>query len=172
MKLSIRKCVMDDLVSLREFSYKTFNDNFKHMNTPIIMKAYLDQAFDMSKLRDELSNRDSVFYFLYVDGQLSGYLKLNEDSAQTDIYDPQSLEIERIYLTKELRGKGLGSILMNKAIDVGQKRNKSYIWLGVWEKNEKAISFYKNNGFYVIGKHPFFMGEEEQTDFIMRKDLL
>jgi len=50
-------------------------------------------------------------------------------------------------------------------------RKKSYVWLGVWEKNDKAILFYRKNGFYEVGTHFFFMGEEKQTDFIMRKDL-
>lgn len=172
MKLTIRECVMDDLLSLREISYKTYNDTFRQMNTPSNMKAYNEKAFDIDKLRGELSNRHSFFYFLYSDEELSGYLKLNEYKAQTDIYDPQSLEIERIYVTKEFQGKGLGNTLINKAIDVAKIREKLYVWLGVWEKNNKAIQFYKRNGFYVIGKHSFFMGEEEQTDFIMRKDLL
>lgn len=135
------------------------------------MKAYLEHAYDIGKLRDELSNSSSNFYFLYTDEELSGYLKLNEYKAQTDIYDAKSLEIERIYVTKEFQGKGLGSILMNKAIDIANIRKKSYIWLGVWEKNDKAILFYKKNGFFVIGNHSFFMGEEEQTDFVMRKNL-
>jgi ribosomal protein S18 acetylase RimI-like enzyme len=75
-------------------------------------------------------------------------------------------------LTKEFQGKGLGLVLLSKAIAVANTLTKSYIWLGVWEKNDKAILFYKKNGFYIIGKHPFLMGEEEQTDFIMRKDLI
>jgi diamine N-acetyltransferase len=172
MKLIFRECVIDDLVTLRELSCKTYSDTFEHMNTPSNMKAYLEQAYDIGKLRGELSNINSTFYFLYNDEKLSGYLKLNEHKAQTDIYDPQSLEIERIYVTKEFQGRGLGSVLMNKAIDIANIQEKSYIWLGVWEKNDKAILFYKKNGFYVIGKHSFFMGEEEQTDFIMRKDLI
>jgi ribosomal protein S18 acetylase RimI-like enzyme len=113
----------------------------------------------------------SNFYFLYADGELSGYIKLNEHKAQTDIYDPQSLEIERIYVQQESQGIGLGSALLRKAINIAETREKSYIWLGVWERNHKAIQFYKKNGFYEIGKHSFFMGEEEQTDYIMRKDL-
>lgn len=163
--------MMEDLLTLREFSYKTYNDTFRHMNTPSNMKAYLEQAFDSNKLRNELSNSNSIFYFLYADEKLAGYLKLNEYNAQTDIYDPQSLEIERIYIAEEFQGKGLGSTLMNKAIDVANLREKLYVWLGVWEKNDKALRFYKNNGFYVKGKHSFFMGEEEQVDFIMCKDL-
>lgn len=163
---------MDDLVTLRELSRKTYSDTFGHMNTPSNLKDYLKQAYDIDKLRDELSNSNSTFYFLYANEKLSGYIKLNEYKAQTDIYDPQSLEIERIYVTKEFQGKGLGSALIKQAIDIADIRKKSYVWLGVWVRNHKAILFYKKNGFYVIGKHSFFMGEEEQTDFIMRKDLM
>ncbi|KUO61412.1 MAG: GNAT family acetyltransferase [Gracilibacter sp. BRH_c7a] len=172
MKITVRECGMEDLIFLCEFSCKTFKDSFKHMNTPANMKVYLKQAYSIPKLHDELSNRNSDFYFLCIDEEISGYLKVNEDKAQTDIHDPQSLEIERIYLTKEFQGKGLGRILINKAIDIAKARNKIYVWLGVWEKNEKAIRFYKKNGFYIIGKHPFIVGNEEQTDFIMRKDLI
>lgn len=171
MKTVIRECVIEDLFTLRDISYKTYNDTFMHMNTPSNMKAYLEQAFDIDKLRIELLNINSTFYFLYTDDGLSGYLKLNESKTQTDIYDMQSLEIERIYVTKEFQGKGMGSILMNKAIEVANILEKSYVWLGVWEKNSKANLFYKKNGFYVISSHSFFMGEDEQTDFIMRKDL-
>ncbi|MDP4094000.1 MAG: GNAT family N-acetyltransferase [Bacillota bacterium] len=171
MKLTIKECTIDDLSVLRELSYNTYNDTFRHMNTPSNMDAYLQKAFDTDKLREELINSNSLFYFLYADGQLAGYLKLNEHVAQTDINDPQSIEVERIYVTKEFQGKGLGHILLNKAIETAGIRKKSYIWLGVWEKNEKAIQFYKRNGFYVVGNHSFYMGEEEQTDFILRKDL-
>ncbi|HHW32165.1 MAG TPA: GNAT family N-acetyltransferase [Clostridiaceae bacterium] len=172
MKITFRECVMDDLVTLRELSCKTYSDTFGPMNILSNMKAYIEKAYNLEKLRNELSNNNSKFYFLYADEKLSGYLKLNEYKAQTDIYDPQSLEIERIYVLKEFQGKGLGSFLIKKAIAIANTRKKSYIWLGVWERNQKAILFYKKYGFYVIGKHSFFMGEEEQTDFIMRKDLM
>ncbi|TEB07543.1 Protease synthase and sporulation negative regulatory protein PAI 1 [Pelotomaculum schinkii] len=100
MKHTIRECTLDDIHILREFSYKTYNETFRHMNTPSNMKAYLEKAFDINKLRDELLNSSSLFYFLYADEELAGYFKLNEYAAQTDINDPQSIEIERIYVTK------------------------------------------------------------------------
>lgn len=171
MELTMKKCTIDDLNLLRELSYKTYNETFRHMNTPSNMKAYLEQAFDIGKMHDELSNSNSLFYFLYADKESAGYLKLNEYEAQTDINDSQSIEIERIYVAKEFQGRGLGKILIYKAINIANNQGKSYIWLGVWEKNDRGIQFYKKNGFYVIGKHSFFMGEEEQTDFILRKDL-
>ncbi len=171
MQPVIKACTLDDLDALRKISYRTFNDAFGHMNILSNMKAYLDRAFDADKLRDELSDASSLFYLLHADGELAGYLKLNESAAQTDINDPQSIEIERVYVKKSFQSAGLGKLLLGKAKEVAAAKKKTYLWLGVWEKNDRAIAFYQKNGFYVIGKHPFFMGTEEQTDLIMRKDL-
>jgi ribosomal protein S18 acetylase RimI-like enzyme len=135
------------------------------------MRAYLEKSFSINKLCGELSNSNSAFYFLFANGELAGYLKLNEAPSQTDINDLKSLEIERIYVAKEFQGKGLGNVLMSKAINIANVRKKLYVWLGVWEKNDRAIMFYKKNGFCEIGTHSFFMGEEEQTDYVMRKEL-
>ena len=172
MGLLFRQCIHSDIYVLRDFSYRTFSETFAHINTQDDMKAYLNKAFDIEKLSAELLNKNSSFYFLYSDNELAGYLKLNEAPSQTDIQDELSLEIERIYVAKEFQGKGLGGCLMDKAISTAVTRNKKYVWLGVWEKNEKAICFYKKNGFYKIGSHSFFIGDDEQTDYIMRRDLL
>ena len=140
-------------------------------NTPENMRAYLDCAFNISKLKAELSNLNSAFYFLYKDNTIAGYLKINNFPNQTDINDNSSLEIERFYILSEFQGQGLGKYLMEKAIKIAIKLHKEYVWLGVWEHNEKAKSFYKKLGFYRIGEHSFFMGDDEQTDYIMRKSL-
>jgi ribosomal protein S18 acetylase RimI-like enzyme len=171
MELVFRKCDIDDLATLQSLSRSTYDITFRHLNTPENMAAYLDSAFDLEKLRGELNDPDSEFYFLYADGKLAGYLKLNEGAAQTDINDSDSLEIERIYVTREFQGCGLGGVLMDKALEITKARGKAYVWLGVWEKNEKAIGFYKRYGFLETGHHSFVMGDEVQSDFVMRKDL-
>ena len=102
---------------------------------------------------------------------VSGYLKLNEAPAQSDLNDPQSLEIERIYVRKELQGKGLGKALINYSIQAARDRRKQYVWLGVWEKNSEAIAFYGKMGFAVAGRHTFRMGDEIQGDQVMKKVL-
>lgn len=84
----------------------------------------------------------------------------------------ETLEIERIYIKKKFQKHGLGKYLLNKSIDIAMEHNKKKIWLGVWEKNENAIVFYKKIGFEQAGSHSFYMGDEEQTDFILIKTLL
>lgn len=171
MDLSLKKCTANDLDELRALSEQTYYDTFAAMNTPENMAAYLKEAFAPEKLAAELADPASSFYFLYADGALAGYLKLNEAPSQTDINDAATLEIERIYVHAHYQGLGLGRFLMTQAIQMAKARKKRAVWLGVWEKNARALRFYRANGFAPIGTHSFTMGDEVQTDFIMQKEL-
>jgi len=171
LDIAFKQCTQADLFDLRALSRRTFRETFAADNTPAALQAHLDRAYALEKLRAELSNPYSQFWFLYEKGSLAGYLKLNEAPAQTELHDPVSLEIERIYVARAFQGHGLGGMLMARAIETAQARGKRYIWLGVWEKNKKARSFYQKHGFRKIGSHPFSVGDEVQTDDIMRKDL-
>ncbi len=167
----LKQCSINDLETLRKLSMETYETAFRSFTTDEIMQAYLQDAFSPEKLGTELSNPASAFYFLYADDKLAGYFKINVAAAQTDIRDPASIELERIYVLEIFRGMGLGSFLMQCVIDTALAYEKDYIWLGVWEKNEKAIDFYRRHGFEVVGSHPFYMGSEKQDDYIMRKNL-
>jgi ribosomal protein S18 acetylase RimI-like enzyme len=171
MDYVIKRCAQRDLNMLRAVAKQTFRGAFAHMNTPENMEAYMKKAFSVERLCSELSDAGASFYILELDGQPAGYLKLNEASAQTDIHDTQSLEIERIYLKQAFQNRGLGSVLIKKAVETAEVRNKAYIWLGVWAENHRAIQFYERNGFVKTGTHPYIIGDEEQTDYIMRRDL-
>lgn len=167
----LKKCTEADADEVRTLLAKTFSETFAHMNTPENMELYLNQAFDRERILEELRNQDSAFYLLYQDGRPAGCLKLNEAAAQTETGDLHSLEVERIYVAKEFQGTGLGSRLMDEAVKLAKERKKEYLWLGVWEKNERALRFYEGKGFYRTGAHTFTVGNDEQTDYIMRKDL-
>ncbi|WP_426452993.1 GNAT family N-acetyltransferase [Paenibacillus sp. S-38] len=171
MTIGIKKCTMEDLGLLQEISVKTFNETFRDQNSPEQMKAYLERAFNLTQLEKELSNPSSAFYFIYSNEDIAGYLKVNTDDAQSEFMGSDSLEIERIYIRKAFHKQGLGKYLLNKAIDLSMERNKAKIWLGVWEKNENAIAFYKKMEFVQTGAHTFYMGDEEQIDYIMTKTL-
>ena len=168
---SIRKCNVKDLDSLCKISIETFYQTFADSNTEENMTAYLDSAYNKEKLYEELCNPDSSFFFIYVDESLAGYLKTNEYPSQTDINDIDSLELERIYILKGFQGAGLGQDLLEHTISIATEHGKKYICLGVWEHNERAKHFYQKNGFYRIGAHSFVVGDDVQTDYVMRKDL-
>lgn len=171
MNIELRPCTPDELILLQSMARKTYDDTFRHLNTPENMQAYLNEAFAMETLLSQLQNPDSHFFFLYTDGTLSGYLKLNEGSAQTDDLGPHALELERIYVLRDFQGKGLGARMMDFAVTEAKRAGKKILWLGVWEKNTSAIAFYKKQGFVPSGTHSFWMGDEEQTDIIMIKTL-
>jgi diamine N-acetyltransferase len=114
----------------------------------------------------------SQFYFVYFHNEIAGYLKVNTNDAQSEEMDDDSLEIERIYIKSEFQKLGLGKYLLDKVMEIAIEQNKRIVWLGVWEKNEKAIAFYQKMGFVQTGIHSFYMGDEEQTDLIMSKTLI
>ncbi|MBK4210213.1 GNAT family N-acetyltransferase [Bacillus licheniformis] len=172
MTVNIKRCTLEDLHKLQEIGYETFNETFKHQNSPENMKAYLDKAFNLKQLEKELSNSSSQFFFVYFNNEIAGYLKVNTDEAQSEKMGDESLEIERIYIKNNFQKHGLGKYLFNKAVEIAKELNKKKIWLGVWEKNENAIAFYKKMGFVQTGAHSFYMRDEEQTDFIMAKTIL
>ncbi|MEK4143360.1 MULTISPECIES: GNAT family N-acetyltransferase [Paenibacillus] len=171
MAINIKKCTFEDLGSLQGISVETFNETFSNQNSPENMKAYLDRAFNLKQLEKELSDSSSEFYFIYFNEEIAGYLKVNTDDAQSEVMGNDSLEIERIYIRKKFHKQGLGQYLINKAIEIAIQCNKEKIWLGVWEKNKNAISFYEKMKFVHTGTHSFYMGDEEQIDFIMTKQL-
>ncbi|MFJ2043748.1 GNAT family N-acetyltransferase [Paenibacillus taichungensis] len=171
MTVEIRACSREDLQKLQEISIETFNDTFKDQNSPDNMRAYLERAFNAKQLEDELSNSCSDIFFVYYNEELAGYLKVNREGAQSEQRSDASLEIERIYIRKKFQMHGLGKYLLNKAMETALEHKKKEVWLGVWEKNDNAIAFYKKMGFVQTGSHSFYMGDEEQIDFIMVKTL-
>ncbi|MFZ3579940.1 GNAT family N-acetyltransferase [Virgibacillus sp. DJP39] len=171
MTVRITRCNHEDLNILQEISIETFNDTFKDQNSPENMKVYRESAFNSKQLAEELSNIYTEFYFVFYHNEVVGYLKVNTNDAQSEEMGDESLEIERIYIKNKFQRHGLGKYLLNKAIEIAEERNKKEIWLGVWEKNENAIAFYKKIGFVKTGSHSFYMGDEEQIDFIMAKTL-
>jgi ribosomal protein S18 acetylase RimI-like enzyme len=171
MSDQIKRCTREQLRELQDVAIETYRDTFGDTNSEALMQSYLNDALSMEKLKIEFNEPNSYFYFIYHDDQIAGFLKLNELGAQTDISDDDSLEIERFYIRKAFFRRGLGNTLMKFACDLAVQSRKTYVWLGVWENNFSAIQFYQKNGFFEIGKHPFDMGGDIQTDLVLKKIL-
>ncbi|MRM83872.1 GNAT family N-acetyltransferase [Riemerella anatipestifer] len=169
--IAIKKVKTNEVELLQEVSKTTFYETFAADNTPENMQKYLDEAFSVKCLREELQDEFSEFYFARVGGELAGYLKLNFGTSQTELKDSKAIEIERIYVLKAFQGKRVGQALYEHTLQLARDRGVDYIWLGVWEHNHKAIRFYEKNGFVAFDKHLFVLGDDPQTDIMMKLKL-
>ena len=169
--IEIKQATITDLPSLQSIGRQTFLETFAAHNSAENLQKYLDTGFSDKKLASELCNPESEFYFALQDHKVIGYLKINRGPAQTELKDKTSIEIERIYVLKEFHGKKVGQLLYDTALSIAMREKAEYVWLGVWEKNSRAIAFYKKNGFAEFDKHIFRLGNAEQTDLMLRLKL-
>lgn len=166
--ITIRRVTKSHIHDLQEIGKQTFFETFSADNTEKNMKEYLDAGFSEKKLTSELEDEFSEFYFAKLGNRVIGYLKVNFGNSQTEIKDQKSMEIERIYVLKEFQGKQVGQLLYDKALEIAKSNNLEFVWLGVWEKNPRAIRFYEKNGFVEFDKHAFNLGGDLQTDIMMK----
>jgi ribosomal protein S18 acetylase RimI-like enzyme len=170
-QITIQKATLLHLDQLQKIGRQTFSETFSAGNTEENMTKYLEEGFSIQKLTTELRDENAAFYFAMLGEQVVGYLKLNFGQSQTELKDDKALEIERIYVLKEYHGKQVGQLLYEKAIQVARETRADYVWLGVWEDNPRAINFYTKNGFVAFDKHIFKLGDDEQTDIMMKLSL-
>lgn len=170
--MKITRITTNEIDQLQKIGRQTFYETFSTGNTQENMQKYLDERFSIEKLTAELNDKNAIFYFAQLENKIVGYLKINFGDSQTELKDDKSLEIERIYVLKEFQGKKIGQILYDKAIEIAKQKDADYIWLGVWEENPRAIKFYKKNGFIEFDKHIFKLGNDEQTDIMMKLKLI
>ena len=171
MEYQIYQCSINELETIISIGKETYINTFGKENNEEIMCAYINEAFSKEKIFKEIINKNSEFYFIKNHEEIMGYAKYNINDAQTDFQTNNTLEVERIYIKEKYKGNKLGYALIQYAIKRAKELNKKEIWLGVWEKNTKAIEFYKKCGFYVAGEHAFYMGNDKQNDFIMRRKI-
>lgn len=171
LKMQIRALNQHDLSALQVMSCQTFHDTFAESNSIEDMQRYLAKHFSSEQLGKELSNPDMYFYFAEQQGEPIGYLKLNRGKAQTEQQTDNAVEIERIYVLKKWQGKGIGQALYEFAVQQSKEWKADFIWLGVWEYNRNALAFYQKNGFVPFGNHFFQLGNDQQTDILMKRQL-
>lgn len=162
--VSIRPLEAADLRVLQKLSVETFIDTFIDSNTADDLASCIDSLYNTEKLTRELTAKHSYFYFIEVEDQVAGYLKLNTRYEQTEGQRDDSLEIERLYILPRYKGLHLGSKLMKFALDLAKEKDKKRVWLGVWEHNEPAKEFYLHWGFKRFSQHTFPVGSDPQTD--------
>lgn len=171
MDYLIKNVTSNDLKDLQNISRETFKKTFDPFTAPDDMKRFLEEAYADEKLLAEINNPHSRFFFLMVEDEVAGYLKINDEDAQTESVKPNALEVERIYLRSKFQHKGLGLVLIKLAEKIAREENRDYMWLGVYEKNINAQKFYKRDGFEKVSQHVYQVGDDPQIDYILAKNL-
>jgi diamine N-acetyltransferase len=171
MSVITRFATTEDAMLIAAISRQTFYDSFAEQNTVENVKKHMDEYYAVPKIQEELADALNMFILVY-DGQtLAGYCKLTEQTKPEAKQLQNPVEIERIYAVKESIGKGIGKTLMQQCINTAIKKGKSSLWLGVWEHNQRAIDFYIKWGFEKFGEHIFVVGDDPQTDWLMKKTI-
>ncbi len=170
-EVTIEQVTLEQINELAAIGRRTFSDSFSYANTEDNMKAYLDENFSTPKIEQELNDPGSYFFFAKWKNKIAGYVKVNLGKAQTDIKDQNGLEIERIYVLTEYQGRNIGKVLFETALKIAAERKVDFVWLGVWENNHDAIRFYEKMGFVEFDTHSFMLGDDRQTDIMMKLEI-
>lgn len=170
-QVTLRPATIADKETLRQLAEDTFCETFAPYNTAEDMDKYVKEAFTPESIAKQLENPNSSFFLAEMDGNLVGYAKLNFGDAQSESVDPKAMEVERIYVRKQYLRNRIGKTLLDKAMEIATEKAVAMVWLGVWEKNERALGFYRANGFEKFDEHQFVLGQDVQTDWMMKKSL-
>ena len=165
--MKIRIATINDIDQLCKIGKTTFVETYGEQNTPENLSNYLKEKFNKEQISDEIQTPKTIFLLVELENDTIGYAKMRVNLEENP--DSTALEIERIYISKNYHGQKFGAMLMQKCIDGAIENKYESIWLGVWEHNPKAFNFYQKWGFEVFGEHIFQLGDDAQTDFLMKK---
>jgi len=154
---------------LAELGARTFAETFAADNRPEDMAAYLAAAFGLEQQVAELTDPHSTFLIAGVDGVAAGYAKLHPGRTPDSVTGARPIELVRLYVSRAWLGRGVGAALMRECLDEAKRAGYQTIWLGVWERNNRARAFYRKWNFRDVGKHIFQLGDDPQTDILMER---
>jgi diamine N-acetyltransferase len=170
-EITIRYATRDDAILIADISHQTFYETFAADNRKEDMDKFLNEQFTKGKLILELAYPENIFLLAFTGDDVAGYVKLRDSAPPRSLGSSKAMEIARIYAMTSMIGKGVGKKLMQASIDIATERQKEVVWLGVWEKNHRAIDFYTRNGFVKFDETDFLLGDDLQKDWLMKKIL-
>lgn len=166
--ISFKKVGIEDVEILQKLSIQTFTESFAHLNNEEDFNVYLEKAFSIEALKQQIKNTESSFFFVKDGEVVCGYFKINIGESQTELKETNGLELERIYILANNQNKKIGNEIINEVKRLAIDDHKKYIWLGVWELNTKAIRFYERLGFKKFDTHVYPIGNDHQLDWMMK----
>lgn len=166
--LTIRRATPYDAKTLATLGARIFDQTFAAHNTPEDMRAYLDEAYSEAKCAEEIADPELITLLVEAGDEAVAYAQLHFGPAPPFVTGEAPAEIKRFYVDHAWHGKGISHALMNECLRIFRERGVQTIWLGVWERNWRAIAFYKKLGFRKVGAQPFLLGKDLQSDDVMQ----
>lgn len=169
--IKVRLASKHDADLIVNMSRQTFYDTFASYNTKENMDKFMNEQFTKGTLLREVGAKNNVFLLAFDRERPVGYARIREKNNPPSLGTNNAIEIARIYAATNEIGKGIGKALMQKCIEIAKAAHREFIWLGVWEKNQRAIDFYTKWGFEKFADHEFILGDDVQNDWLMKKKL-
>jgi ribosomal protein S18 acetylase RimI-like enzyme len=170
--LVVRRATSEDARALAELAERTFRHTFADANTPADMDDYLARSFGEAIQRAELEKPEVAAFLAERHGETLGYAMLREGGEDSGaVTGEHPVELQRLYVVAEAKGGGVAQALLRRVEEEARERGGDILWLGVWEKNPRAIAFYGKTGFVDVGAHDFLLGRDLQRDRLMQKPL-
>ncbi len=166
--VAIRRAGPSDAAELAQFAEASFRDTFEKFNTAQDMTSYVASAFSAELQRFEIGNPDAIVLLAEeTSGKIVGYAQLLFTEQPREVKAERAIELQRFYVARSHHGSGIAQRLMQAAYAAAAERGAAALWLGVWEHNTRAISFYLKLGFADVGSTSFVLGADVQTDRVM-----
>lgn len=169
--ITIREATIADAETLTDLARRTFEETFARDNSPEDMQAYLTATFGVKQQTRELNDPAITTFLVEQDGVAVAYAQLRSGRAPSSVGTGPAVEIARFYVDQRAHGRGVAQRLMSTVEEHARGRGCSLLWLGVWERNARAIAFYRKCGFEAVAKQTFLLGSDAQTDDVMRREL-
>jgi ribosomal protein S18 acetylase RimI-like enzyme len=165
--VTIRVATAADAAVLADLARRTFYDTFAATNNPDDMALHLQNTYGVDQQTRELANRDITTLLVEEDGVAIAYAQLRADHVPECVAGRNSVELWRFYVDRAWHGRGVAQAMMDRVKAEAVARGARTLWLGVWEKNDRARAFYAKCGFTDAGEHIFLFGTDPQTDLVM-----
>lgn len=169
--IRIRIANAGDARLVAELARRTFQETFGRYNTEENMLIFMEEQNTLERQMAEVGMPGRIFLLAYLEEEAVGYTSLRIAEPPNELKYEKAIEIVQLYSVQKMIGKGVGAALMEAALDAARAEGVDWVWLGVWEENERAIAFYRKWGFEPFGEHVFFVGLDAQTDWWMKKRL-
>lgn len=170
--LTIRSATAADAEALSAFAARVFHDTFAPDNHATDIQAYLSDAFTPEKQAAEFADPTCVCLIAEMGSAMAGYALVRSDAPDPSAPDTRSIELQRFYVDRAWHGRGVAVRLMEASLRMAREREAATIWLGVWERNTRAIRFYAKHGFTDVGSQSFLLGTDLQTDRVMSRPVI